>query len=206
MRQNNAKYVIVFALLISVAALSIGFAAYSNTLTIKASADVSGCDTCFNVSLSKSSSSVTTGAVTPTTSGTAGATGAIATLSANKIEGLKATFTAKGQTVKYSFYAYNAGEFLAYLNSVAIGSKTCTAGTGTTNSYVQSACNGISISVKVNTTTYTSTNNAIGSHTLATGAAEPIEVSITYASDAAVADGDFTVSFGDVVLTYGSAD
>ncbi len=206
MRNNRSKYVIVFALMISIVALSLGFAAYSSTLTIKATADVTGCSTCFNVSLSKSNTSVSTGSVTPTVSG---ATGSNATLSANKIEGLKATFTNRGQSVKYNFYAYNAGEFIAYLNSVAIGSKTCTPVTGTNATYVANACNGISLSVKVGSgsaTTYTSTNNSISSHSLAVGSAEPVEVTISYGASAALADGDFTVSFGDVVLTYGSAD
>ena len=203
MRRNGAKYVIVFALLISVAALSLGFAAFSSTLTIESEADVVGDPTKFNVSLSKSSSSATTGSVTPTVTG---ATGSAATLSANKIEGLKATFTDKGQSVKYSFYAYNAGQFIGYLNSVSIGSKTCTPVEGTTQSYVTSACNGISISVKVGSDTYNSTNNSIANHTLAIGAAEVVEVTISYASNAALADGDFTVAFGDIVLTYGSAD
>lgn len=203
MRRNGAKYIIVFALLISVAALSLGFAAFSSTLTIESEADVVGDPTKFNVSLSKSNSSVSTGSVTPTVSG---ATGSAATLSANKIEGLKATFTDKGQSVKYSFYAYNAGQFIGYLNSVSIGTKTCTPVSGTTASYVASACNGISISVKVGSNTYNSTNNSISSHSLAIGSAEAVEVTISYASNAALADGDFTVAFGDIVLTYGSAD
>lgn len=200
---NGMKILVVVALLISVIALSIGFAAFTTSLNISSSAEVSPSSSNFNVSLSTSSSSVATGSVSAT--GT-GATGAAATLTANRISGLKATFTAPGQSVKYSFYAYNAGSFLAYLNSVAIGSKTCTAVEGTNQSYVNSACEGISISVKVNEATFSSTNTSIADHTLAKNAGEPIEVTITYASGSAVADGDFTVAFGDVVLTYGSAD
>lgn len=204
MRNNStSKYVIVFALLVSVAAISIGFAAFTSTLTIKAGATVQGPSTNFNVSLSKSSTAVSTGAVTPTVSG---ATGGNATLSATTISNLQATFTNVNQSVTYKFYAYNAGQFLAYLNSVSIGTKTCTAGSGTNQTYVDSACNGIELSVKVGANTYTSSNMNIASHTLAVGNAEEVEVKIEYKAGSATADGDFTVAFGDTVLTYGSAD
>ena len=200
---NKTKIIIIIALLISVATLSLGFAAFSSTLTIKSSASVKPNSSTFNVSLSTSGTAVQTGSVTPTTTG---ATGEAATLTASTISGLKANFTAPGQSVKYSFYAYNAGSFNGYLNSVSIGSKTCTAASGTNQTYVNSACNGISISVKVGTNTYNSSNTNISSHTLNKGASEAVEVTISYAANAAVADGDFSVSFGDTVLTYGSAD
>lgn len=202
---TGSKYVIVFALLFTVAAISIGFAAFTSTLTIKSSAEVGGGN--FNVSLSTSNSAVATGSVTGTPSpATGGPTAQAATLTATTIQGLKATFTAPGQSVKYSFYAFNAGEFLAYLNSVSIGTKTCTPGSGTTASYVTSACNGISLSVKVGSNTYNASNTNISSHTLAKNAGEAVEITISYAAGSATADGDFTVAFGDTTLIYGSAD
>ena len=204
MKSNNGmKVLVIAALVIGVLALSLGFAAFSNTLTIKSSATVTPSSANFNVSLSRANNSVSTGSVTPTVTG---ATGSNATLTATTISNLKATFTNVGQSVKYSFYAYNAGSFAAYLNSVAIGGKTCTAVTGTTQSYVDAACEGISISVKVGSDTYSSSNTSISSHSLAKNTAETVEVTISYASGSAVADGDFNVTFGDTVLTYGSAD
>lgn len=204
---TGSKYMIVFALLVSVAALSIGFAALTSTLTIKSSATVTQDASNFNVSLSTSSSSVATGNVNATLSpASGGPTADAASLNATTISGIKAKFTGRGQTVTYKFYAYNAGEFLAYLNSINFGSKSCTAGTGTTQSYVDNACSGITMSVKVGSNTYSATNTNISTHTLATGASEPIEVAITYGASAALADGDFTVTFGDTTLIYGSAD
>ena len=208
MRNNTgAKYLLVFALLLSVAALSLGFAAFTSTLTIKSSAAYTGGG--FNLKFSTSNSGIVTGSVTPTTTpatGTPKPTGDTATLSETTIQGLKATFTDTNQSVKYSFYAYNASEFVGYLNSVSLGSKTCTPGDGTTASYVTQACNGISLSVKVGSNTYTSSNTNISSHTLAKNTGEAIEVTITYADGSAKADGDFTVTFGDTTLIYGTAD
>ena len=206
---NGSKYIIIMALLISVVALSVGFAALSSTLTIKSSATVSN-DEGFDVRLSSSKTALATNNITPTTSG--GATGTAATISAgtagqgNQISGIAATFTAPGQSVVYTLAAYNNGIFAGYLKSITFGSKTCTAGTGTTQSYVNSACTGISITVKVGTTTYNATNSSISGHSLAVGAGEDVVVTVAYASGSAVADGDFTVAFGDIVLNYSSTD
>lgn len=210
MRNSGAKYVVIVALLVSVVALSLGFAAYSNTLSISASAAVGGDPNQFGVCFSKATNACTAGSVTatlsPASGGPTAASATIPSTDTTKITGLNATFTNVGQSVTYSFKAYNHKNLTAYLNSVAIGTKTCTAASGTTQSYVNSACNGISISVKVGNTTYSASNTAISSHTLAVGASEDVVVTITYASGSAVADGDFTVAFGDTVLTYGSAD
>lgn len=207
MRNNSgSKYIIVFALLISVAALSLGFAAFTSTLTIKSSAEYHN-DQPLNVKFSTSNSAIQSGSVTPTLSpATGGPTSQNATLSDTTIQGLKATFTDTNQSVKYSFYVYNASEFVAYLNSVNIGSKTCTAGSGTNQTYVNNACNGISLSVKVGANTYNTSNTSISSHTLAKETSEAVEVTIAYADGSAKADGDFTVAFGDTTLIYGTAD
>ena len=208
MRNNTGtKYIIVFALLISVAALSLGFAALTSTLSISSSASVTGPGGELNVKFSTVNTGITTGSVTPTLSPTTnGPTSQNATLNDTTITGLKATFSGVGQSVKYSFYVYNASEFVAYLNSVNIGSKTCTANTGTTQSYVNAACNGISLSVKVGSNTYNASNTSISSHALAKTSAEAVEVTIAYASNASTADGDFSVTFGDTTLIYGTAD
>lgn len=220
MRNTGAKYVIVFALLISVVALTVGFATYSNTLTIKASADVKGDPTKFNVKLSTVKTGITAGNVAGTPSATVtGFTAATATIAAdpgNTISGLKATFTDAGQSVTYKFYAYNAGSFVAYLNSITglSGSnvKTCTAITGTTQSLVDQACNGISVKVRVGGnngsggTEYTANNTSISSHSLAKATGEEIFVTISYAAGSQLADGDFTVTLSDIALIYGSAD
>ena len=200
---NGMKMLVIAALIVGVLALSLGFAAFSNTLTIKSSATVNPLSSNFNVSLSKSNSSATTGQVTPSVNGGIGSN---ATLTATTISGLKATFTNAGQSVTYSFYAYNGGSFDAYLNSVSIGSKTCTAVSGTNQSYVDDACEGISITVKVGGTTYSASNTNISSHKLDKNTAEAIVVTIAYAAGSDVADGDFNVAFGDITLTYGSAD
>ncbi len=206
------KIIAVVALVLGVAGVTLGYAAFSNTLTISSSAEVKPDASTFNVDFSSSSSSVATSAIVPslntTATGFSATNATIDNTSDPAITNLKATFTAPGQSVTYTFYAYNAGQYIAYLNDIVFsGSKTCTGKTGTTASLVTSACNGISLSVKVGSESATTTSLAnISGHSLAINASEEIVVTIAYASGSAVADGDFDVTLPDVVLTYASAD
>ena len=206
------KIIALVALILGAIGVTIGYAAFSNTLTITSQAEVHPDASTFNVDFSSSSSAVVADPITPTLSAVVnGFSATNATIDNSNdpvISNLKATFTAPGQSATYTFYAYNAGEFIAYLNSIVFsGSKTCTAASGTTQSLVDSACNGITLSVKVGNEAVTTTSVAsISSHTLAKNTAEEIVVVIAYTAGSAVADGNFTVALPNIVLTYGSAD
>lgn len=206
------KIIALVALVLGVVGVTLGYAAFSSTLKISSSAEVKPDPTTFNVDFSSSSSQVETNDIAATLNKTVtgfSATDATINNTSNPVvSNLKATFTEPGQTATYSFYAYNAGEYIAYLNSIVFeGTKTCTAKEGTSQSLVDSACNGISLSVKVGNESSTITSIAtIASHTLGIGASEEVVVTITYADGSALADGDFDVSLPDIVLTYDSVD
>ena len=206
--ENNDKfvrYVAIIALLIAVAGVSVGFAAFSNTVNIKATAQVTPDGGSYQGgTLSTDDDSVVPGNVVPTTTG--GATGDTAVLGTDTIQNMKARFTAPGQSVKYSFYGYNNSDFVTYLNSVVFGAKSCTPGTGATSSYVSAACNGISMSIKVGSQTFTTDNTNVSGHSVNSGNSEAIEVTITYATGSTEADGPFDVDFGTTVLTYSTVD
>ena len=212
MNNNAYKIISIIALVLGVLGVTLGYAAFSSTLTISSSANVNPSASTFNVDFSSSSSSVVADPITPTLNKTAtgfSATNATINNSSDPIiSNLVATFTEPGQSVTYDFYAYNAGEFIAYLNGINFsGSKTCTAVTGTTQSLVDSACNGITLSVKVGSEDATTSSvGSISGHSLAKNTAEQVTVVISYVSGSAVADGNFNVSFPDVVLTYDSLD
>lgn len=215
-KDRSTKIIAIVALCVAVIGLSVGFAAFSNELTISSSATVTPEETDFDVNFSTVNTAETPGTVTGTANGTAGATASDATIDntdAPKITGLKANFTAPGQTVTYSFYAHNAGKYAAYLNTVTYknvsgetATKICTAGTNTDTTMVEAACNAISVSVKVGSDNFTGSNDTVASHLLATDAYEEVIITIEYAADGTRADGDFSVAFGDIVLTYGSID
>lgn len=212
-RERGTKIIIIFVLLAGIIGLTIGFGTFSSTLTVSSSAKVTPSSSGFNVSFSRSNTSVTTGSVTPTKSPTSITAGS-ATLSGTTISGLSATFTEPGQSVTYSFYAYNAGQYIAYLKNITYGNasggssnRVCTANTGTTASLVTAACDDITISVKVGSMAATTTSKTgITGHSLAKSSAEQVIVTLTYAANGDRADGDFTVSFGNITLEYRTAD
>ena len=217
MGDNRAyKLLSIIALVIGVVGVTLGYAAFSNTLTIESSAEVTPDPTSFNVDFSSANNAVQTNDIvaTLTPNNVTGFTAEDATIdnsgaSSASITNLHATFTEPGQSATYSFYAYNAGEYIAYLKSITFdGTKTCTPATGTDATMVSNACNGITLSVAVGSgaTAVTTSQANITGHNLAISTAEPVVVTIDYASNAARADGDFDVTFPDIVLTYSSVD
>ena len=213
-RDRSAKIIAIVALCVAIVGLSIGFAAFSNNLTINPTATVSPNASDFDLNFSTSNTSEQDGTVSGV--GTNSATAEDATIdnsASPTITGLKANFTEPGQKVTYSFYAHNAGKYAAYLNNVTYANvsgktatKVCSAGEGTDATMVEAACNGISVSVKVGNDTYTGSMDSISNHLLAINAYEPVVVTIEYNSGASRADGDFEVAFGDITLTYDSVD
>ena len=207
MENNNrySKYVAIIALLISVVGVSLGFAAYSNTVQIKARADVDYANPNYQGGvLSTDPDDVEEGTVTPTTTG--GATADPANLTETGIENIHVYFTDTNQSATYSFYGINKSAWVSYLNSVTFGSKTCTPGTGTNADYVAEACNDIIMTISVSSDSYPETEADISGHELASGNSEPIAVTIEYLDGGNVADGPFEVNFGTSSLVYGSAE
>lgn len=208
MENNNryTKYLAIFALLVSVVGLSLGFAAFTTTVSIRANADYSATNASSNYRggvLSTEPTLVTPGNVVPTIDG---ATAGTATLTDDTISNISVHFTEPGQSAEYSFYGYNDSEFVTYLNSVVFGTKTCTAGTGTNDTYVQAACNDIVMSIKAGDEEFTETETNVVDHALSSQTSEVIKVLIEYVAGGATADGDFTVDFGTSVLTYSTVD
>lgn len=205
---NSFKIISICALLIGVVGLTLGFAAYTSSLTIKSSASVTPENTTLDISIAPKTGTGTT--VTPTTNGD-GVTGNPATIDNSEpdapvIKNLKANFTKPGQSVTYDFKAKGSASYIAYLRSIQFGSKNCTKAEGSqvSETLMNSACQNISVSVKAGSETFTTTNTAITGHEIAKNGSEDIQVTISYTGDVVV-DGAFDVSFGDIVLTYKTA-
>ena len=216
-KNRDTKLILVTVLAVGVMGLSIGFAAFSNVLKINSAATVSPDASTFNVDFSSSDSEVETNPIVPeiTQATTLAATNAVIDNSSDPtISNLNATFNAPGQKATYKFYAYNKGELDAFLKSVIYANvsgqtanKVCTAAPGTTDALVQKACEGIVVKVKVgNEAETTSGLTSITNHQLLKSASEPVTVTIEYLENSARADGDFTVSFGNISLNYSSVD
>lgn len=215
-RNRTSQVIAIIALFVGILGLSVGFAAFSNSLNIKSSANVKADSSLFNVDFSSSQTEVLTNDITATGNPTDLVTtaGKIDNSADPTISGLSTTFTQPGQTATYKFYAYNAGELKAYLKSIVFANvtgksstKVCTASEGTTESLVTAACDSISISVKVGSENATTSGVAsISNHLLDKATGEEVIVTLTYAENAELTDGDFTVEFGDITLNYSSVD
>ena len=214
-KQKTGQIIAVIALVVAVAGVSIGFAAFSNVLKIQSSATVTPSADTLNVDFSNTNTSVVAGEITPTVN-PASLVATKATIDNSgdpTISNLSATFTEPGQSATYTFYAYNAGELDAYLKSIVYAnvtgnttSKVCTAKTGTTDTLVQKACDGISVKVSVGSENATGSIANITNHSLAKKNGEAVTVTLEYAANSDRADGDFDVKFGDITLNYSSAD
>ena len=209
-RDNVSRVFAIIGLLVGIVALTIGFAAFNQVLTIQSSAEVDVADTPLDIAFSTSSSSQVDGDVTPVMTG--GGTGEDATIDGTTISGIHAKFTAPGQKATYTFNVFNSSAFVAKLKSATFANvsgesskKICTAAdSSVTQSYVNAACNGISIKVIVGTTsplTITDTQASL-SRDLAAHTGEQVVVEIEYANGSSEADGDFEIAFGDITLNY----
>lgn len=200
-KSRKAKKSVLIVLLLLVVGLSIGFAAFSSQLTISSSAKVEGNEQNFKVVFSDNATSAS-----GSTAVTAGQATSGGNFNGTELTGLNAEFTEPGQTATWTVYAYNAGQFDAFLNDVTIGEITGTALNTTTQSFVNEAVKGLSVSVKVGATSYEQSTSAISNHKLQQGQGETVVITLKYAAGSAIADGDFTVNIGDIKLNYESID
>ena len=229
MRKN--KGITIAALIVAIIGLSIGFAAFSNTLTIRSTASVNPGSENFQVKFSKVSNADQTGSsyqiipIISQANETAGVTGGNGTIDSSNpllLTGLQANFNAPGQSVSYKLYVRNSGHYTAYLTNldfkdIAGGDSfiDCS-GNDVTTALRTAACNDISVSVTIGGTdgvggdTYTSRDqtltNEINTITLNAGASAEVYVTISYASNNHYVDGNMTVTFGDIMLEYRSVN
>lgn len=207
-RSRKNKLLIIFALVISIASMSIGFAAFSVSLNISSSANVAVNSDTFSVKFSTVISYVLEAPVyvSSKTDGLTVNPGILDNSSNPTITNLSATFTEPGQYAEYTFFARNEGEYTAYLNSINfIGDKTCIGDVGTTQSLVSSACESIKITATVDETAYTETTPIEG-HTLSIDEGEPIVIRLEYLSSGTSVDGPFSITFPAVALVYSTTD
>ena len=230
---KNKQGITIAALIAAIIGLSIGFAAFSNTLTINSNAGVNPDSSSMNVVFSSSNNGTATQAVVPTknaaaTSANIGVTNA--TITGRTLSNLSAAFTAPGQSITYetNLYVYNAGSLKAQLTGIVFNEaeenygsyKKCVAATKDSNNQdipqarqatptlVTSACEGISISVTIGTATdvtpsSTGDKASLNYQTINAGSALAASVTISY--DGVYIDGPMEVIFGDIEITATSA-
>ena len=217
-RYRRKRKYLLFILMLGVLTMSIGFSAFSSELVIASSASVKPDSSAFRVVFSSSGTQLLTNKITGTATGDAKAGSATIENGGDtpRISDLTATFSGPGETVKYEFYVYNSGAYVAYLRDITFknvsgksSSKVCSAIDigSSSNELIDDACNAINISIDVGSTvSVMSSTNGISNRSLNKGVFEKVVVTISYSSSGTRADDDFKVEFGDIGLTYSTVD
>lgn len=204
MENRSSKIVAIVALCVGVVGLSLGFAAFSNTLTISSSATVTPSADTFKVVFDKTVPVNCTGTATATSTGTVADT---------TISGVEVAFTAPGQSLTCTATIKNDGEYEAFLNSITSGKVTCSSQDATiTTDLMNAACDSIEVTATVNGASATATTKTDMAETAITGnsmdaktGTQQVSLTIAY-NGPARADGAFAVAVPPVTLTYSSVD
>lgn len=227
-KARQVKILSIVALVVAIAGMTLGFAAFSTTLNISSSANVTPSSEDFKIrvygfkddSIYDEGSSIFnfTDDDLSDSYGTAlmdGATGTIASIdnSAHVITNLNVNFENKTGEVMYSFVIKNEGKYDAYLDlsnliysngEYGLGNiinKSCFAGDGTTESLVDQACDGISaLAAIIDKETGDGKYITDDFYKIQVNDYEHFVVIIRY--DGPFADGPFDVEFEDFQLKF----
>jgi len=201
MEDRSSKTIAIIALVVGIVALSVGFATFTQQLSITNTSSSVNVSSTFSVGF-------TTSSVTPTTSGSA--TASAITPGATTITGISPSFTGSGSAT-YVFTIKNNSSYPAYLKAVNfVGTKSCNT-TGVTNPAtlnLDTVCGQASMKVKVGTLIteeLTSSSTGLTGKSIAAGATETVTVVVSYTSTASV-DGAFNVVYPSLTFDLSSSD
>lgn len=190
-KDRGLKVAVVAALVISVIAIGIGFAAFTETLSINGNATVQ--TSSWKVKFTDLSTGTTAGTASITTAPTINTNDT--TISTYDVKLAK-----PGDSVTYTFKVANTGTYDAKLTSVTIPTPTCT-GTGTNaETDATNVCKHVTYSL-----TYSDGGTIAVNDALAAGASKEMKLVLSYDTHNVAADlpsGDVTISNLGISLVY----
>lgn len=202
-KNNSSKIIAIIALVVAVIGLSIGFAAFTTSLTINAKADVTVDQTKFKIQFSTDDGSITPGQVTPSVSG---ATADKATIAQTTISGINVHFTADSQSATYSFYVYNDSPYTAYLTGVTFANANpqCSYKTEADGNQelLTAACRQIQTTVTAHSGSWTASDAAITGKSLEPNTGAEITVKVESKAGATAVDSAYDATIGNITLNY----
>lgn len=218
-KDRRSKSLFILGLSILLLGTTLGFAAFSANLRVSSSATVTPNEVDFKVVASGSETDSSVDIVSPNTVGGASADDVvIVNEKGSSSANINVNFTEPGQSVTYQFFIHNEGEYDAHLKSLEFknvidsnSKKICNVvdGSDATVDLVNQACEDIEISVEIkNGSDFLEfkDSNTFENVTLLKGRVSSGKFNITYPDGSARADGAFNIQFGDIELTYSSAD
>ena len=228
-KKNGTRILAVLALVVAVAGLSLGFAAFSTTLKISTAARVTATTGNWNVGFSTDGSTIED-ASTARTKAAVGAPTQPGVIDVKKYvitQNTNATLsTTTGSSVSYELSILNKGNMIAYLDAVNFDNVTvtCTNVTGTdatpvdvvdgagtsviggnTTTISNTDCAKMfNVTLNIGGTSYTSTTTGItGSSIAATTGSAPVTLTVAYA-DTADARAVAATLDGDIIVNIGA--
>ena len=236
-KNRQTKVIAIIALVVAVVGMSLGFAAFSNILTISSSATVTpnsedfkmvayglGTDIDGNVFMedftnldyytSKTSGRPILGGTFNDSKAPLGGETAVISKSGDQISisNIVANYSEPDQSIIYPFVIKNEGAYDAYLTMEGFDGipVSCTPGTGTTPSLVESACESMSLNLMiVNPSTedyYEGDGSEAFSSKIAVGEYIVVMPFLWYTDGpSARADGEFIVQFDNITMNFSSA-
>ena len=213
-KQRHIKILSIIALVVAIAGMSLGFAAFSATLNISSSATVTPDSSNFKVTFSTSSS--TPGEhenITYTKTGSAEDASQIV-INNTSVMGLNAKIVNPGDSIIYNLFAYNEGLYNAYLNKIIFNNidglntnKKCVKIDETaSDELVQAACESIKLQViydkrEIYEQTTDTFEYLLSPYTV-DETYDSVGIKISYDENGPRADGEFYVEFGGIDLVY----
>ena len=204
MNNNNGremKILVVAALIISIVAIGIGFAAFSETLTINGNASVQ--TSSWKVKFSELGSATLTGTAAEVTK---------PTLSDTTIGTYNATFKTPGDSISYKIKVSNTGSYNAKITTATIPVPTCRgkSGESTAEADAGKVCDKLTYTLVYDTDDTKSAGQAVQvGDTLDAGETRPMVLTLKYTefTDATLLPAaDVSISNLGVTLVYSQAE
>ena len=216
---DRNKLIIFVSLVVAICAMTLGFAAFSSTLTISSSATVTPNGEDFSVELSGSPTDIDVKEIGYSASSVGVTSGKLI------IDGLNVStsdiqFTEPGQKIIFDVYIHNVGKYDVYTKELKFNYleetenfKRCTPidGGGATLEYVEAACEAINqfaigYNPMGNSYQYYTDFDFVLNNEIKQSGVGLLGIGIEYDSDGPRVDGPFLVEFGDVSLIVRSSN
>ena len=233
-KSRKVKMLSIVALVLAITGMSLGFAAFSSTLTISSSATVTPNEEDFSISFlgtDENGEFTSSTLIYPLLED--GATGSVATLTGGKsasISNMNVSFTEPGQSVTYAYMSLNTGKYDAYFKSwqfrLLSGMSDVIECVPATNSEVTeelmyNACEDIDIRYQLLSSNENTLMDGYARENFAVAGTSVVNlgrdfvvtpgdygimvITIEYAGNGDRADGDFEVKIADIIGEYGTA-
>lgn len=197
-KERGAKIIAIVALLIAVVGLTVGYAAYSSTLTINGTATVDPASWKVNFGYKTGNS------LTGTINGHATENTA-PTLADTTISGFDVTLKAPGDSVTYNFLIKNSGTLNAKLANFTMGTLTCAPNASGSGSISQEDATELCGELKY-TLTYADGSTITTDTTLNTGDSKELVLKLEWPSTSTLSvSDDVKVTIGTTTFLYQQA-